>query len=218
MNPKQDRQGVRTAPELEQKYGFGQFMYEQRQSNQEVKRDLNNLGESLSSYKNENDQNLSRMKETADKQFKQVNESISSVAKDIDALSKALFGMIYPVGSIYISVSATNPSKLFGGTWEQIKDRFLLASGNTYSAGATGGEATHTLTIDEMPAHYHKWPTQETNPTYAEQWWDWAWRASSVQQQDTPDSVPGGTKEVGGNQPHNNMPPYLAVYVWKRTA
>ena len=62
---------------------------------------------------------------------------------------------VYPVGSIYMSVNNTNPSTLFGGTWQQIQDRFLLAAGATYAAGATGGEATHTLTTDEMPAHSH---------------------------------------------------------------
>lgn len=48
-----------------------------------------------------------------------------------------------PIGSVYISVSSTNPSTYFGGTWEQIKDKFLLCCGNTYTAGSTGGEATH---------------------------------------------------------------------------
>lgn len=64
---------------------------------------------------------------------------------------------IYPVGSIYMSLNPTNPSQLFGGTWEQIKDRFLLAAGTTYSAGGTGGEAAHKLTAAEsgVPAHAH---------------------------------------------------------------
>ena len=62
---------------------------------------------------------------------------------------------IYPVGSIYMSVNSTNPGTLFGGTWAQIQDRFLLACGSTYANGATGGEATHTLTENEMPTHKH---------------------------------------------------------------
>ena len=65
-----------------------------------------------------------------------------------------MFGA-FPIGSIYLSVNSTSPASLFGGTWEKIKDKFLLASGDTYSAGATGGEATHTLTIEEMPSHSH---------------------------------------------------------------
>lgn len=62
---------------------------------------------------------------------------------------------IYPVGAIYISVNDTNPSSIFGGTWEKVEDRFLLASGSTYINGATGGEAEHTLTEQEIPWHSH---------------------------------------------------------------
>ena len=112
----------------------------------------------------------------------------------------------YPVGSIYMSVNSTNPSTLFGGTWEQLKDRFLLAAGNTYSAGSTGGEATHKLTVKEMPSHKH------ANAS----------RTGAGSQSNTPGYYAGSaydsTGSAGGDQPHNNMPPYLAVYVWKRTA
>ena len=52
-----------------------------------------------------------------------------------------IYNAIYPVGSIYMSVNSTSPQTLFGGTWEQIKDTFLLASGTSYSNGATGGSA-----------------------------------------------------------------------------
>lgn len=64
---------------------------------------------------------------------------------------------IYPVGSIYLSVNNTNPSELFGGTWQQIKDKFLLCSGDTYSNGATGGSATHTLAVNNLPSHNHSY-------------------------------------------------------------
>ena len=67
----------------------------------------------------------------------------------------SLLEMVYPVGSIYMSVNATNPSALFGGTRVKIEGRFLLGSGGGYSLGATGGEATHTLTTNEMPKHNH---------------------------------------------------------------
>ena len=61
----------------------------------------------------------------------------------------------YPVGSIYMSVADTSPETLFGGTWEQLKDKFLLGAGDTYTAGTTGGSASHTLTTNEMPSHSH---------------------------------------------------------------
>lgn len=64
---------------------------------------------------------------------------------------------IYPIGAVYISASATDPKTLFGGAWTRIKDRFLLAAGDTYAAGKTGGEASHTLTVDEIPDHTHSY-------------------------------------------------------------
>ena len=114
---------------------------------------------------------------------------------------------IYPVGSIYMSVNSVDPGTLFGGTWERIKDRFLLAAGDSYGAGATGGEAMHTLTIDEMPSHTHGYYF----PGYTA---GSAWYGAN--------GVAQGTKNYsessGGSKPHNNMPPYLAVYMWKRVA
>lgn len=120
---------------------------------------------------------------------------------------------VYPVGSIYMSVNSTNPKTLFGGTWVQIKDRFLLAAGTTYKAGATGGEATHTLTVDEIPNHQHVlWYPNEGGEQsaaigYPEAGSKNTWYAEA--------SKTGG---AGGGAAHNNMPPYLSVYVWKRTA
>ena len=81
-------------------------------------------------------------------------------------LSNSIIDMVYPVGSIYMSVASTSPATLFGGTWEQLKDRFLLGAGDTYTAGNTSGAASqsytpagsvgnHTLTIAEIPSHAH---------------------------------------------------------------
>lgn len=67
----------------------------------------------------------------------------------------------HPVGSLYWSREATDPATLFGGAWERVKDRFILAAGDSYAAGSEGGEATHTLTVDEMPAHTHARGTME---------------------------------------------------------
>ena len=115
---------------------------------------------------------------------------------------------IYPVGSIYMSVNNVNPSTLFGGTWEQIKDTFLLSAGDTYAAGSTGGEAEHVLTVDEMPSHDHAMSLATTDASSANY-------ARMGYQGETRRGVTGAT---GGGLAHNNMPPYLAVYVWKRTA
>ena len=155
-----------------------------------------------------------------------VNQIVASVA--IADLKNAL-GIangatvldMYPVGSIYQTTSSTfNPQTAWGGTWERIKDRFLLAAGDTYTGGSTGGEATHKLTPQEMPSHAH---TMYVNNDGSSSSWSPASGTYLVK----PDCVTTSTKNYGGalaqngaglDQAHNNMPPYLAVYIWKRTA
>ena len=117
----------------------------------------------------------------------------------------------YPVGSIYMSVNNTDPSTLFGGTWEQIKDMFLLSAGDTYAAGSTGGEAQHTLTVEEMPEHQH---SLHYRSIYSGDGSTSAITSKSYSSGST--SKENGAIATGGGQAHNNMPPYLAVYVWKR--
>ena len=131
--------------------------------------------------------------------------------------------LIYPVGSIYMSVNSTSPATLFGGTWEQIEDTFLLSAGSTYTAGTTGGEATHTLTSSEMPSHRHshyahyQWHSGSTNTLEANGSIISVDNVSGYAHIDT-NQVATASSYVGGGESHNNMPPYLAVYVWKRTA
>ena len=127
-----------------------------------------------------------------------------------------LFNMIYPVGSIYMSVNNTNPSLLFGGTWEKIEDTFLLASGTNYATGTTGGEATHTLTTNEIPSHSHR----EANSTvvYNDSSSNRLATSGSGTRISLATNLNINTNSTGGGQAHNNMPPYLAVNIWKRTA
>lgn len=117
----------------------------------------------------------------------------------------------YPVGAIYLSVTDANPAALFGGTWERIGGRFLIGADSTYAAGSTGGEAVHTLTIDEMPRHNHEVDNLNASGN--------ATPYMTVQAQDKKGY--GGnvqTMYAGGGKAHNNMPPYLAVYMWKRVS
>lgn len=125
----------------------------------------------------------------------------------------------YPIGSIYMSVNSTSPATLFGGTWEQLKDRFLLGAGSTYSNGETGGEATHTLTENEMPSHRHAAngvaflnPSSDPQTAYI------AMRSVNLDDLTPSGGTASETHSAGGGQSHNNMPPYLVVYMWKRTA
>ena len=132
---------------------------------------------------------------------------------------KSLLDMVYPVGSIYLSVSGTDPQTLFGGTWARLEDVFLLAAGAKHAAGSTGGEESHTLTEDEIAPHKHAMaygPESSASSTG----FPYGIAAGSAT-----NSAGGrgyasnlGTFSAGGGQPHNNMPPYLAVYTWKRTA
>lgn len=144
-----------------------------------------------------------------------------------------ILNSIYPIGSIYISTNAASPADLFGGTWVQIKGRFLLGTGepsdntNTYwgtdltfdgthklneAVKSKGGESIHTLIESEMPTHTHdsasaaydvKFITASAGENYA------VWGG-----QDTPYQ----TGSAGGSGSHNNMPPFYAVYMWERTA
>lgn len=127
-----------------------------------------------------------------------------------------MFSLIYPVGSIYMSVNSTSPASLFGGTWEQLKDRFLLGAGSSYSNGKTGGEATHTLTTAEMPSHNH-------NSNVRVQWYNdnnaWGLQTTDIANSNFRiDSGAVYTSNTGSGQAHNNMPPYLVVFMWRRTA
>ena len=121
---------------------------------------------------------------------------------------------VYPVGSIYMNVNSTNPGTLFGGTWEQIQGKFLLGMSSSYPAGSQGGEAEHTLTISELPNHTH------SIIGYSASGNDYSSSDAelSFTYNTTMKGWSGRTASVGNNQAHNNMPPYLSVYIWKRTA
>ena len=158
----------------------------------------------------------------------------------------------FPVGSIYMSVNSTNPGTIFGGTWEQIKDRFLLACGSSYSNGSTGGSKTHTHT---GPAHTHTSASHSHGPggmtacigspsgnsfglgfaaagpagpnsTYSvggntASASGHPGRSHNTQLVGNTESVtPGntGTSGTGNTGSSSTMPPYLAVYVWKRVS
>lgn len=131
---------------------------------------------------------------------------------------KMLSDILYPIGSIYISVNSTSPSSLFGGVWEQIQNTFLLAAGSSYTAGSTGGEATHTLIESEIPSHTHRIHTGFSGGNWVRHYFGFiANVGNDGQQNPIYDEAQNRTTATGGGAAHNNMPPYLAVYMWKRT-
>lgn len=131
---------------------------------------------------------------------------------------------VYPVGSIYMSVNSTDPATLFGGTWDRITGHFLLGatdggatgdsiqSNASVAAGSSGGEATHKLNVNEMPSHTHPLLRQDASGSESGNRLD---IASGSRSRTTTNY---GAFATGGSQAHNNMPPFLAVYIWKRTA
>ena len=188
---------------------------------------------------------------------KALSSDITLSASDVGAITKAnLLDFVYPVGSIYMSMNNTSPQTFLGGTWERIQDRFLLSAGSTYSAGTTGGEATHTLIIDEMPSHTHTQNSHtHTQSAHSHQLYStgsYASNANGLKRSGDMQGVAGvatrdsssssytwndskghavvssvtptinettaTNQNTGGGSAHNNMPPYLAVYMWKRTA
>ena len=121
----------------------------------------------------------------------------------------------YPVGAVVIFGNNTNPNDIYIGKWVQLKDVFILACGDKYKVGDTGGEEIHTLTVSEMPSHVHTQRvaaagggTLEANTDYT----SWVKDARLAGQ------IGVTTYGEGGSQPHNNMPPYVAKYYWERVA
>ena len=142
---------------------------------------------------------------------------------DFKIKNKSFLDLIYPVGSVYITTAAVNPAYIFGGTWERITGRFLLgADDGTYRNGNTGGEATHTLTVNEIPSHNH-WFQRDTGDET-----EWISPTCDTAEENVwgnEFSTPGGwsapprrykIKDTGGNGAHNNMPPYFVVFMWRR--
>lgn len=155
-------------------------------------------------------------------EFELENELINSGYGNFKQNSKYVYPYpYYPVGAIVLFGNNTNPNDIYIGKWEQLKDVFILACGDKYKCGDTGGEEKVTLTIDTMPSHQHK---AEEDKTHGEG----AVYGKSSQGADTEcwGTSRGSykylkeinTSSVGGNQPHNNMPPYVAKYYWERVA
>lgn len=123
--------------------------------------------------------------------------------------------LIYPVGSIYISINSKNPGDIFGGTWERIAKGMTLVGVDENDidfnkSGKTGGEKEHTLTIDEMPLHSHSLGIGPQNNSGS-----YVLPYGGNRYSNTAEA---NTNSAGKGQPHNNMPPYYTVYIYVRTA
>ena len=159
---------------------------------------------------------------------------------------QTIIDFVYPIGSLYWSKKSTDPGTLFGGTWTRVKDKFILAAGDSYTQGNTGGAATCSLTTANMPAHSHTRGTMDitgtlttddtiglfsTTNVISSGAFDRG--STSLNRRDGAKSCTfnpktltfkasnnwtGSTSSVGSGTAHNNMPPYVVYYCWERTA
>lgn len=143
----------------------------------------------------------------------------TSQIRTLHSMLAVYWKTIYPIGSIYISTSSTfNPQTTWGGSWNKTADgRCLIGANDTYPIGSTGGESSHYLTIDELPQHSHGiygCDSRDGSNTLTKSTF------SYKDQGQTTSYISGilGTELTGGGNAHNNMQPYLAVYIWERTA
>lgn len=175
--------------------------------------------------------------------------------------TQQILNMIYPVGSIYMSVNNVSPATFIGGTWTALTDRVLIGAGSSYAVNATGGAtshthtsaahthtsaahthttAGHTLTVNEIPSHNHATYGQVPrindssvsgdmygHSTQASWWFkscassvNYTGGGASHSHGNTGSTTPGNTGSTtpGKTGSSSNLPPYLAVYMWKRTA
>ena len=116
----------------------------------------------------------------------------------------------YPVGTVYISGVNVDPASLFGGDWEEINDKFLFSAGSEYAAGSIkAGAETVTLSTDEMPAHSHTIPGTNASSSVS------GYSPWPVGRQYYAVGTINSSSE-GGGAAHNNLPPYIVRYIWKR--
>ena len=157
---------------------------------------------------------LSKFKTETDTKFTTTKEELTSL---INTIIDNTINSIYPIGSVYISLTETNPGTYLKGTWEQFgQGRTLIGVGagsdgtNTkeFEVNTTGGEYKHKLVIDEIPSHAHKYYSpivQEVTPTSNTSVYGNYMKSYMID-----------TDSVGGDGYHNNVQPYITVYFWKR--
>lgn len=140
-----------------------------------------------------------------------------------EAAKKAALLAANPVGKLWVSDDPTSPASIVGGTWEQIKDRFILAAGDTYAAGSTGGENTTWLTNENIPPLWSKLCVNG-NIEYPLVIGDGdAYTGTLIPNAIVSKTMAGQQNLIARYENNeqktiNNMPPYTAVYAWKRIA
>jgi len=199
---------------------------------------LSNLKQSIEVLNKENKNLKSQLNEKLTNEIKNINHTvyngINEVKRDTYKLKiefqRDLLERVYPVGSYYWSSNNISPEELFGGKWVQIKGRFLFSADDKYNVGTEGGEESHVLTIGEMPQHSHqekidgfinveeKYDSKNKCRFYKEK------EIFVLENNNDDNFYPFDyfnynnyyTKDCGSNYAHNNMPPFLTAYCWRR--
>ena len=157
-----------------------------------------------------------------------VNDGNTVMYRDWNKLVNSIKSAMYPVGSVYITYNNVNPGTFLGGTWERFgQGRTLIGEGTgndgstsmSFTANSTGGEYKHKLTVDEIPNHKHAVYIQNTtsNPQVNAPKWTVALPNSWKQYASDTKLFGPSTGNAGGDASHNNIQPYITVYLWKRT-
>lgn len=192
---------------------------------------------------NQNTEKLDEKLKTIDDKDLELNDLINNKFNDLlngnpsdpNSLYYKLMLKAHPVGSLYWSSKPTNPAELFGGTWTQIKDKFILACGDTYSVNNTGGSAEVTLITNNLPSHTHGAGTLSTSDAgehthyyYMVEVEDGPGipftgnqelileRVASSSAGNHNHSITGTTASAGSGEAFSNMPPYIVKYCWER--
>lgn len=148
-------------------------------------------------------------------------ESVKELRKEIDKENGETATIdplqLMPVGYIYISSDPTSPAELFGGTWEALTDRVIVGAGGKYDVNSTGGAETHKLSKSEMPEHYHSIAVDKSGSGH--DFGAWSLIVNDFSSPTTAFKGSAGiTGYAGSSAAHNNMQPYIAKYMWERTA
>ena len=209
---------------------------------------LNNLKQSIEVLNKENKNLKSKLNEKLTNEINNINQTVYNEINEVKSdtyklkieFQRDLLERVYPVGSYYWSSNNISPEELFGGKWEQIYGRFLFATDNQHPIGTEGGEESHILTINEMPCHSHKYEKTE-NTKYdgfvaVEQKYDSSYKCPYNNNKLFIDSFKiynyynfnyifndnfhngNYTGNSGSGNAHNNMPPYLSAFCWRRTS
>lgn len=163
-----------------------------------------------------------------DTNIKTLHDSIIGTDGNVVFYNKQeVFLAVHPVGSIFLSTDGTEPAELYGGTWERIEGKFIMGASDTYPAGSTGGEAEHTLTEGELPNITGTFGFQSNGVTEgivneATGVFSLAQITSGGFQPNNRTDESDCSRRVkmsfGSNSPHNNIPPYYSMYIWRRVA